>query len=433
MRFRIVVGILFAGFILSGMSTAQVLEQEIQTKERSTPQVIDFSRFFNQQQMTREEFETWKTQRELRLRERFTQMEALEGAVDPGTYIVGPGDLFSFNVWGTMEIQFPVAVSPEGKLLVPTVGEVEVDGKRLDEVQDIVISKAAPIYENSNVSLTLEALRIFRVQVIGEVQYPATYFALAVDRLSEMIKEAGGITDWAWMGGIEVRHTDGTVERFDLDAFEQDGDLQETPFINGGDVIYVPPIKITENLVHVKSDMESSGWYQISPNEKLLKFLQRIRVLNRNSDLTQIIVIRKEDPGREGAEKKQFLTLLQIDGSIDQDFILEHGDEILLPSQYVYVKGAVQKPGAYPFVLNLTAKDYAGMAGGDFQSGHIKKIKVYHVSTGKTEKGPDILVQAGDIVHLNTTWTQRLAPFLQIISVTASIVIAARAAGLFGQ
>jgi len=415
------------------MGYTQVMEEEERKKTMTLPQAIDFSKIFDQTKMTREDFELWKSRREAKLKERLSMIEALEQAIDPEEYIVGPGDVFSFNIWGALEMQLPLVVSPGGKLLAPSVGEIEVDGKTLHEVQSIVYREAAPVYENSDVSLTLDALRFFRVHVIGEVQFPSTYIAQAVDRISGMITEAGGVTERAWKHRIELRHSDGRIDFFDLDSFEQEGNLTEDRFVNGGDVIYVPPIEIGGSLVRVTSDIENSGIHQIIPGEQLLSFLQRIRVLKRNTDLSKIVVVRKENDVSDGSGRKQVLTPFKTDESIILDFPLQNGDEVMLPSTFVYVKGAVRNPGAFPYIMNLTAKDYAGMAGGDFRSGSIESVRVYHALTGKTEKGADVLVEAGDVVHLNPSWSQRFVPYLQILGVFTSVIIAARAAGLFGQ
>jgi len=433
MRFRFVVQLFLTSLFLWGLTAAQIVEDETQQKERIVPQVIDFSRIFDRKAMTREEFELWKSQRDARLRARLTQLEALERVVDPEDYLVGPGDIFSFNVWGMMETHVPAVVSPEGKLLLPSVGEIVVSGKTLAEVQTLVVEKAAPLYENSKVSLTLEGLRLFRVHVTGEVLYPSTYIAQAVDRISEMITTAGGVTEWAWSKKVELRHPDGSVEYFDLDSFELEGILSDNLFVNGGDVIYVPPIEVGGSLVRVNGGFENSGTYQISEGENLLSFLRRIQVLKKETDLSKIVVIRdKENIGR-GANDKQFFTPFESEGSFDLDFVLQHNDEINLPWTYVYVKGAVRSPGAFPYIMNLTAKDYAGMAGGDFRSGGIKRVRVYHALTGETEKGADVLVHEGDVVQLNPSWSQRIGPYLQILPILTSFFLAAKAAGLLGQ
>ena len=73
------------------------------------------------------------------------------------------------------------------------------------------------------------------------------------------------------------------------------------------------------------------------------------------------------------------------------------------------------------------------MAGGDYRSGGIKGVKVYHVRTQKTEKGPDVLVEPGDVVHLNPGWSERFRNYFQIVSVITSLILAAEVAGLLGN
>ena len=429
MKLKYVLVVYFVSFFVLNIF-GQVTDEETRLREQqsSLPRAINFDKLLQGKNMTREEFLQWKRQREINLRERISNMEALETAVDPDLYIVGPDDGFSFNIWGAMETRIPLSVTPEGKLLVPSVGEIDVNGKTLAEVQKLVVEKSSEAYANSKVTLTLDILRLFRVHVVGEVRFPGTYIAQAVNRISEVITEAGGVTERAWKGGIILKHADGTEKILDLNRFELKGDLSNDLFVNGGDVIYVPPVSISGSTVQLEADQEYSGTYQISEGENLLSFLHRIRALKRNTDMTKILVIRFDS-----GNKNHYFSPFGSDKDMNDDFRLESGDRIILPSHYVYVKGAVQTPGAYPFVFNMTAKDYAGMAGGNYRSGNIKGIKVYHVKTGNTEKGAGVLVEPGDVVHVQLSLGQKIVTYLPIISATTSLVLAAKAAGLFGK
>jgi protein involved in polysaccharide export with SLBB domain len=422
-------------FVLAyGTLQAQIQEKEKEyiQKQSEIPKAVDFSKIFESEKTKREEFDTWWRQRETKLQERLSRQEALEQAVDPNEYVVGPDDIFSFNVW-EMDLQLFIKVSPEGKLLVPSVGEVDVDGKKLADVQALVLKMASKNFKNSSITLSLEALRFFRVHVVGEVKYPGTFVAQAVDRISEMIKEAGGVSEWAWKGEIELRRQGEPVHYFNLTEFEQEGRLEDDLFVNGGDIIYVPPMKPGQNLVAVEGDLEHSGTYQVFYQEKLLDFLYRIRALKRNTDLSKIMVVRPAgDETADLSENRYFTPFMHTDTS-HADFYLENNDRVVLPSRYVYVKGNVRLPGAYPYVLNLKAKDYAGMAGGDFRSGSIKNVKVYHVRTGRSEKGSDILVEPGDVVHLSSSWNFRFENYIRIIPTITSLILAAKAAGIFGD
>ncbi len=422
--------------ILAGLMTGVVLSQEMEeqtsARQKAAPRSVDFSRIF-ETESTREEFDRWKRERQVRLEERLQNADALEQAVDPAVYRVGPGDIFDFHVWGVMEQSVLIAVSPEGKLTVPSVGGIDVDGKVLSDVQQEVIGRAKKIYQNSEISLTLESLRNFRVHVVGEVIYPGTYIGRAVDRISGLILEAGGVTDRAWKRAIELRHTaGGEVDTFDLAAFEQTGDLSHDFYVQGGDVIHVPATVMEKPRVSVEGEMNFSGIYQIEPGESLIPFLERIRVLKKETDLTKVQVCRKTVTDK-GKTREECTFPIQDKSTTGFSFTLQEGDRIVMPPSLVYVKGAVLNPGAYPYAFNLTAKDYAGMAGGDFRSGSIKSIQVYHALTGKSENGPGVLVEPGDVVHLHPNWGTRLDTIIRTLPTLTSLILAAKAAGLFDK
>lgn len=412
---------------LIGTLNAQMypgLEELLKETERTSSKTVEFPELpkekKEEKKTLRETFEDLKRQKEAKLRERLAQPEALEKAVDPRIYVVGPGDVFSLNVWGSLEMQYPLTVNPEGKLLVPSVGEIEVAGKTLEEVQKEVLEKARPFYEKSPITLSLESVRRFRIHVTGEVQFPGTYIVQAGIRIFEAIVEAGGLTESAWRNAIEIRHENGKTDTVDLDFFEQTGQLSSDLYVHGGDVIYVPPLSASPMRVTVEGDYACAGVYSIRPQEALMDFLLRIRALNQHTDLTKIIVER-------GKGKKKSTRMFPFQANSNTPFHLEHGDRIILPPKYVYVRGAVQRPGAFPFALNLTAKDYAGMAG---VMGNFGGIKTYHAFTRKTERGPHVLVGPGDIVDVPELWRLRIQSYLGIVSTLASLVIAAKAVGI---
>ena len=114
-------------------------------------------------------------------------------------------------------------------------------------------------------------------------------------------------------------------------------------------------------------------------------------------------------------------------------FILKNQDRIIVPSTFVYVRGACRNPGAYPFIMNLTAKDYAGMAGADYQSSDMKGVKIYHPSTGKTSKGAQTPVEAGDVVDVPQSLGNQLRDYGPILSAFGTLMMAAYYIGVFGK
>jgi polysaccharide export outer membrane protein len=417
--------ILFVFF--SSVMIGQVLEDELQMQQGSEtmPRAIDFSKMFEEKEKGREDFDELKRKREAELREKMMEATALEKPIDPDTYIVGPGDIFMFNIWGAMEMQLPLPVSPEGVLSVPSVGDIDIREMTLTGVKQKVLEAAKPFYARSDISLVLTTLQSFRVHVVGEVEFPGTYLANPTERMMDLIAEAGGTTDWANKVSVELRKVTGDTLIFNLTDFELGGDLKGDPYVNGGDVIYVPPISLTADKVFVDGDFKVGGLYQIMASESVHAFLLRIGAFNKNTNPLDVVILRK--PGEETKMIKPYL-----EGNPEGE-ILQNGDRVLIPSAYVYVQGCVQFPGMYPYVASYTAKDYAGMAGGNYYSGNIKNVKVFQSQTGKMMRGPDAVVAPGDVVDLPRSWNEQMRNWGPILSAIASSVLAAKAIGLIGN
>jgi len=99
----------------------------------------------------------------------------LDGKVDAAEYIIGPGDLMVVYFWGELDKSYLIRVTPEGYLIIPTVGPIMVSDMTLsdlrEEVKDVVNQK----YEGMEVSLFLKEPRRFRLYVSGIVYVPGMH------------------------------------------------------------------------------------------------------------------------------------------------------------------------------------------------------------------------------------------------------------------
>ena len=290
------------------------------------------------------------------------EAQALEGAIDPAAYIVGPGDLFFITIWSTLENSIPAQVSPEGTLIMPTIGALPVDGKTLAEVQKLVEQEARGKYINSTISVSLARVRQIRVHVTGQVINPGPYQALAVHRVTDIIEQAGGLTSWAFERGIELRHLDGTTEVIDLYLYQKLGHLNANLLLRGGDVIHVPAINLTQATVRVEGTVNDPGTYQLAQGETIKDFLLRVDALTRRADIRNVFVERKSNSNGQ-VEVIPVFPYLNGQGNGHADLVLHDGDVIKVPqrTEDVYVIGAVQQPGTYPYIPGLTVQDYVGL------------------------------------------------------------------------
>ena len=107
----------------------------------------------------------------------------MEGAIDPGKYILGPSDMLTVSLWGIVSFSANLTVTPEGSLIIPTVGEVQVAGKRLLEAKKIIGDLVRQRYPSGSVTTTLTNPRSFVVTLRGAVLRQGQYVVTAVDRV----------------------------------------------------------------------------------------------------------------------------------------------------------------------------------------------------------------------------------------------------------
>ena len=82
--------------------------------------------------------------------------EFLSERVDPDKYIVGPGDVFLFNmVTSSRVVNIQLISSPTGHILIPIIGKVDVKDKTINEVYNLITSKCKEKYEDAYIHINI--------------------------------------------------------------------------------------------------------------------------------------------------------------------------------------------------------------------------------------------------------------------------------------
>ena len=115
----------------------------------------------------------------------------LEETISPKTYIVGPGDVISFNMISTdgMYIQ-DLVISPLGSVLIPNVGNIYIDKLILFDAFDKIEKECLSTYSNAKVNLTLKSIRKFKIQVVGVIDNPGFTIVNPLTRVSDVFSKA---------------------------------------------------------------------------------------------------------------------------------------------------------------------------------------------------------------------------------------------------
>lgn len=378
-----------------------------------------FAQSLREIELPRRQGEQVAAQQSPRLGRLNANAQALEAAIDPKTYIVGPGDVFHVELEGMNEYTVTTAVSPEGKLILPTLGTYQVDGKTLATIREQVAAKARSKYIGGKINLNLLDVRRIRVHLTGQVQNPGTYEARAVYRVSDVIAMAGGLSPWANARAIELQRKDQPPKQIDYYSFLAQGKLDENVLVQGGDIIYVPSVYESPATVQLEGRVQNKGLYAIREGETAEEFLFHINALENNADLRQAIVLRRTELTGE----TQALPLFPSETGNGKSVVLQPNDIIRVPGilDSVYVQGDCRAPGSYPFQPGRRARDYAGLAGPSDTAVSPSGLKVVRAESNQVLKGADVLIERGDTILIPSNTRKKVGDIFSIVAQIASI------------
>lgn len=366
--------------------------------------------------------------------QRAADFAILEQAIDPAEYIVGPGDLFYIHFPAFSENDQQAAVTAEGRLIIPTFGVFDVAGKTLAALQGQLQQLGQDKFRGNEIILTLLSPRFFRVHVTGEVFEAGIYEVQQLHRLSDALTLAGGLTGWGDTERIEIRRQQSSTQIVDFTGYLAEGLLDANPRLLDGDVVHVPQIDKNAAIVKVEGRVAEPGLYAVKAGESAEAFLRRNFGGTRKTDLLAAVVKRPINADSSRLQKKQQYDEYAIFSLRDnkmangnsadrQPLVLQSGDIVSIPSvvDSVYVQGAVNFPGAYPYYPGFLARDYAGLAGPNEHAAGMTGIKVRHVATQQIVKGPDVPVKPGDTVEVRSSTRLIIRDYVQVLAAVAGI------------
>jgi polysaccharide biosynthesis/export protein len=166
-------------------------------------------------------------------------------AVDPETYVIGPGDTLQVFVWRNPELTSTVPVRPDGKISTPLVEDMIAVGRTPKQLaRDI--EKVLSEYVRSptvNIIVTIPMGANSQVQVIGQVTKPGAVPYRAGMKVLDAVLAVGGLSQFAAGNRAKIERTsDGHRQEIKvrLEALVNKGDMGQNISLRPGDVLVVP-------------------------------------------------------------------------------------------------------------------------------------------------------------------------------------------------
>lgn len=290
----------------------------------------------------------------------------LDAPIDRNRYLLGPGDVLAVSIFGDFSRLETVPVTPEGAVLIPQMGVVDLSGMSLAQAQERIRNLVYRYYRNVDVYVNLAEVRRFKVFVVGDVPEPGVRIATAATRVSEVLSTLPD--DSVARRNVLLRRATGDTLRVDLARFAQMGDLTANPALREGDAVVVATV---DETVEIFGRVSFPGRYEYREGESLRELLE---LANGGrgfpSDAADSIRVSRFT----GAQNREFLTLSR-DAAASREggsLVLQPFDAVYVPARSNYrtqqtatVLGQVRHPGTYPIRADTTTvSDLLKMAGG---------------------------------------------------------------------
>jgi polysaccharide export outer membrane protein len=293
----------------------------------------------------------------------------LEKPINPETYTVGPGDILSVNIWTSPPLNFLVQVTVEGTAIIPTVGEVKVAGRTLQDAKEDIIRKIRTKYISGEVTVTLVSPRTFYITVTGYAPRDEKYKVRSIDRVSNAIllvfypqdtleaKRVRPMLNVVNFRKIQLRRN-GFVINVDLRKYFATGDDRYNPYLLEGDWIVLQR-RDPNSFVSIYGAVNKPGLYEFVEGDKLTDIIKIAGGTLESADIERVEISRLDEQGK--IKQKIYVNLKNILNGLAEDVSLERNDRIFVPEERtlkqdykVTVTGEVKYPGTYPISRNGT-------------------------------------------------------------------------------
>jgi len=277
-------------------------------------------------------------------------------------YVLGPGDGLNIELWGSISQHLQRMVDREGRIALPETGAVEVNGRSLGDVQQMVQGALRSEFRDVRADVSLARLRTVRVYVVGDVLRAGAYDVSSLSTPLNALFQAGGPTA---RGSLRLlRHYRGQqlVGETDLYDLLLHGVRSSLERLQSGDTIMVPPLGAE---LTVEGMVRRPAIYELNHETDLAEALELAGgVLNTGT-------LRHVEVERVVAHQSRAMLRLDLPENNNQEgvtraleeFNIKDGDKIrispILPysEQTVYLDGHVAHPGKHAFREGMRVTD----------------------------------------------------------------------------
>ncbi|MFM7712047.1 MAG: polysaccharide biosynthesis/export family protein, partial [Microcystis sp.] len=163
-------------------------------------------------------------------------------------YTLGEGDKVRVTIYQVADLSGDFLVLADGTLTLPLIGSVKVEGMTVTEAGQTLAKRYTTYLKRPVVTVSVLTPRPLQIAIAGEVNRPGTYTinpeqSQKTPLLTEIIRQAGGVTTVADIGQVQIRRNlKGQEQLIQANLWQliQKGDTTQDISLRDGDSIVIP-------------------------------------------------------------------------------------------------------------------------------------------------------------------------------------------------
>ena len=283
----------------------------------------------------------------------------------PPDYRLAPGDELLVSIWGAVDADLRLTIDRTGRVSIPRIGSVVVNGLTLPEVAAAIDRQARRIFKNFEISVTLGQLRNIRVFVTGFAVRPGAFTVSSLSTLSTVVfGRSGGPSASGSFRDIELRRAGRTIAKLDLYDLMIFGRRDADQQVRADDVIHIGPVG---RQVAMIGSVNKAAIFELRQSETVDDLVRMAGGFNSVADRSRLAVERVSD--RNDRRVRQLALPADSTAPLDAGDLIRAFSAVdsVLPlarqNKRVRIEGEVNRPGTYILPPESTIADALKVAG----------------------------------------------------------------------
>jgi len=227
-------------------------------------------------------------------------------------YTIGPEDVLQISFWQDPGLNQTVTVRQDGKITLSVIGEITAAGLTPEELAQKIGDQVSR-YNRDISQATVEVVQYNsqKVFISGQVLNPGKYAFEVIPNVFELIKEAGGVTEFGDLSNVVIVRgsvNKGEILHVNLSDIISQGDESRYPEVYPRDIVEVKRAPSDEgpglptasggtrkNIIYVIGRVGAPGSINLEPGMEVLDAISLSGGPTPNADLSKVRIYNKQD------------------------------------------------------------------------------------------------------------------------------------------